>query len=156
MISVHIANYRFQVRAAAVVVHEGHVLLHRMAGDQFWALPGGRVEAGEDAQSAVLREMQEELQVTARCDGLLYLVENFFEHAGQPNHELGMYFRVHLPPQSPLFDQQRSHAGEEGDKQLEFRWFALPQLAHTALHPAFLRTALAAPTLQFQHIVQHG
>ena len=84
------------------------------------------------------------------------MVENFFEHAGQRHHELGMYFRVHLPAQSPLLDKHRSHAGVEGDKHLEFRWFALPQLASTALHPSFLRTALAAPTLQFQHIVQHG
>lgn len=48
MISVNIAGHRFQLRAAAVVVHGGFVLLHRLQGDAFWALPGGRVEPGED------------------------------------------------------------------------------------------------------------
>ncbi|SHI29509.1 MULTISPECIES: hypothetical protein [Pseudomonas] len=40
MISVDIDGYRFQVRAAAVVEHDNHILLHRGVNDSFWALPG--------------------------------------------------------------------------------------------------------------------
>ena len=42
MISVDIAGHRFQLRAAAVVVHDGLVLLHRLVGDAYWALPGDK------------------------------------------------------------------------------------------------------------------
>lgn len=83
MISVDIAGHRFQLRAAAVVLHAGHVLLHRHEDDDFRALPGGRVEPGEDAASTVVREMREELGESIACDALLYLAENFFMQAGQ-------------------------------------------------------------------------
>lgn len=85
MISVNIAGHRFQLRAAAVVVHGGFVLLHRLQGDALWALPGGRIEPGEDGQTTVLREMREELAAKVAWASLLYAVENFFEHAGQAN-----------------------------------------------------------------------
>ena len=156
MISVDIAGHRFQLRAAAVVVHDGFALLHRLEGDEYWALPGGRVEPGEDAQSTLQREMMEELNERVECAELLYVVENFFEHAGKPNHENGLYFRVQLAPASRLLDKSRSHAGVEGGKRLEFRWFAVEQLAEVDVRPSFLRESLARRPLGFQHIVQRG
>ena len=52
---------KYNLRAAAVLVHDGAVLLHRLEGDPYWALPGGRVELGESGAETVVREMQEEL-----------------------------------------------------------------------------------------------
>ena len=59
MISFDLGSHRFQVRAAAVIVHEESVLLHRLESDDFWALPGGRVEPGEEASDTVVRELYE-------------------------------------------------------------------------------------------------
>ncbi|MDQ8023786.1 MAG: NUDIX domain-containing protein [Moraxellaceae bacterium] len=154
MISTHIDGHRFQLRAAAVFVHEGAVLLHRAPGDDFWALPGGRVEAGEDAATTVFREMQEELGEAVQCERLLYTVEAFFHHLGSPNHEIGLYFLTHLPAHSPLLDKQRTHAGIEADKSLEFAWFRLGDLGDVNVCPSFLQTALTEPGLPFRHVVQ--
>ena len=156
MISVDIAGHRFQLRAAAVVVHDGFVLLHRLEGDEYWALPGGRVEPGEDARSTLEREMVEELNEHVECAELLYVVENFFEHASKPNHEIGLYFRVQLDATSKVLDKSSSHAVVEGGKQLEFRWFLSEQLHEVDLRPSFLRGSLSRHTLGFQHIVQRG
>ncbi len=156
MISVQIADHRFQLRAAAIVAHAGQVLLHRLEGDAFWALPGGRVEPGEEARATVVREMQEELGEQVACAGLLYVVENFFTVRGQPHHEIGCYFRVHLTAGSPLFDTSRSHAGVEGARRLEFRWFPTGALQPLDVRPSFLREALARPLEGLQHIVQRG
>ncbi len=50
--------------AAAVVRREGRILLtRRMEGAHlggYWELPGGKVEAGEDPELAVVRECREE------------------------------------------------------------------------------------------------
>lgn len=154
MISLDIAGYRFQLRAAAVIAHDNFVLLHRLVGDDYWSLPGGRVEPGEDAQTTLEREMIEELNQQVECTELLYVAENFFEHAGKPNHEIGLYFRAELSPESAILDKTRSHIGIEGNKQLEFRWFHTEQLQQLELHPSFLRESLAQPVMDFKHIVQ--
>lgn len=156
MISVNIAGHRFQLRAAAVVVHGGFVLLLRLLGDACWALPGGRIEPGEDGQTTVVCAMREELAAEVACAGLLYAVENFFEHAGQANHEIGLYFRVQCEADSPLLDKPRDHAGVKGDQRLAFRWLPVAQLHAVDLRPDFLRDALSQPHLDFQHIVQRG
>ncbi|MFN7163629.1 MAG: NUDIX hydrolase [Hyphomonas sp.] len=47
-----------------------------LAGD--WSLPGGRIEFGERAEAAALRELVEETGVTARLVGLVDVVDAIF------------------------------------------------------------------------------
>lgn len=154
MLSFDIGNHRFQLRAAAVIVEDGYALLHRLEGDPIWALPGGRVEPGEAAASTVVREMLEETGEHIQCGELLFVVENFFEYNGRQQHEVGLYFRSTLRPESGLRDKTISCKGIEDSKALEFRWFQLAELESVNLHPAFLRGALAAPPIGVRHIVQ--
>ncbi|MGV9822290.1 NUDIX domain-containing protein [Nocardia xishanensis] len=43
--------------AAACVVSDGRVLMQRRSDDGRWGLPGGAIELGESAASAVVREV---------------------------------------------------------------------------------------------------
>jgi 8-oxo-dGTP pyrophosphatase MutT (NUDIX family) len=156
MISFDVAEHRFNLRAAAIFLQDDLVLLHRVENDAIWALPGGRVEPGEDAASAVVREVMEELGEAVQCGELLYVVENFFEHRSKSNHEVGLYLLAHLKPESVLRVPSHSHFGIEGSSRLEFRWFPRSELSEVNLHPFFLRAALAKPSLVFEHIVQRG
>lgn len=156
MISVDISGHRFQLRAAAVVTHEGFVLLHQREGDNYWALPGGRVEPGEDARMTVEREMAEELNEEIECGELLYVVENFFEHEGKPNHEIGLYFQAKIRSNSIRLDKSQSHAGSEAEKFLKFHWFRMEDVPQLNLRPFFLRESLANPMPSFKHVVQRG
>lgn len=153
MISVDFPNHRFRLRAAAIVIDDDWVLLHRPEGDSGWALPGGRVEAGEEARQCLQREFEEELGEPVDCGDLVQVIENFFALRGRRYHEIGLHFAARLRGGSPLLDKSRSHEGVEGDRRLEFRWFPLEQLAQLELRPATLRDALSRQAPQWRHIV---
>ena len=141
------------VRVAGIALRGTEVLLHKRQGESVWALPGGRVEAGETAASALVRELGEELACVTTCGNLIYLVENFFPYAGASLHEVGLYFQVTLEPSSAALHAVSVFAGAEAE--LEFQWFERRKLELANLRPSFLVRALARAELEFEHVVEH-
>jgi 8-oxo-dGTP pyrophosphatase MutT (NUDIX family) len=78
MITFIAGPWRFTYRVGAIVIRSGHVLLTRNVSEDYWFTPGGRVEIGESAQTAIEREITEELGVNGRIERLLWTNENFF------------------------------------------------------------------------------
>ena len=126
---------RFTLRAAAIIVRDGCVLLHRRLGDDFWALPGGRVEWGETGAQAVQRELREELGWHGEVRALRWSVENFFDDQYRSHHEVGLYYDT-------VVDEATAAIPLAVEPVLEFAWFALKALDEVTLRPAFLATAL--------------
>jgi 8-oxo-dGTP pyrophosphatase MutT (NUDIX family) len=146
----------FNFRAVAVV-YDGperrRVLLHTGGGDDFWSLPGGRVEPNEAAADAVVRELREELNAAARVERLLWVVENFYTHRGRATHELAMYFETTLPAAGP-WREQTQLLGTEPGTDLVFRWFDVAaELPSTRVYPTFLVAGLANPPTSAAHLV---
>lgn len=57
-----------------IVVHEGKVLLLKRAkkeGNLSWVFPGGKIEAGESSEDAVVREVAEETGIQCEAVNLL-------------------------------------------------------------------------------------
>jgi 8-oxo-dGTP pyrophosphatase MutT (NUDIX family) len=67
-----------QHSAGGVVVRDGDVLLIATAGGKRWQLPKGRIEAGESAAEAAVREVREETGVTGRVVAPLAGVDYWF------------------------------------------------------------------------------
>lgn len=142
MITFDIGQTRFAYRTVGVCVEDGYALLHRAEIDDFWSLPGGRVEAGETSEEALRREMREELGEEVRIGRLLWVVENFYPLGDRLHHGLGLYYAIALPQESPLRDKAVTHEGREDGLRLELRWFPLADLPTLPIYPVFLRTAL--------------
>ncbi|MGZ3638562.1 MAG: NUDIX hydrolase [Ktedonobacterales bacterium] len=154
MISFPLAGGCFTHRAVGVCVDDGYVLLHRSVNDDFWSLPGGRIELGEASLQAIVREMREELGLDAHTERLLWIVENFFTYGDVSHHELGMYYLISFQHDAPIYDKTHVHEGlEDIELRLLFRWFPLETLANVHLFPTFLRVGLRELPLYPTHIV---
>jgi len=81
-----------------------------------WSLPGGRIEPGETALAAALRELREETGVAARITGLLDVVDGVFPEAGR--HYVLIDYAAEWLSGEPV----------AGDDALEARFVALGQV----------------------------
>lgn len=158
MLSFDFGAGKFQVRAAAIIRREGHILIHRMILDQFWTLPGGRVEFGEPAATTVVREIAEELGCAAKVVGLSYFVENMFELDQHEVHEIGLYFEADIDPSFPFSKSEICHRAVDGGAELEFRWVRTDAatLAGYDLKPSLLIPLLVEPAHALKHMVHRG
>jgi 8-oxo-dGTP pyrophosphatase MutT (NUDIX family) len=137
---------RFNPRVSAVVLRGDSVLLHRAERDAFWALPGGRIEPGEFAEDALVREIMEELGLEARAGRLLWLVENFFRYGGTSFHEFGFTFLTDVTGLGPE-DEFRGL-----EPHLIFRWFDVGSLDGVDFRPAALKEGMRRIPESPQHL----
>lgn len=63
----------FEIRCRAVIIHDSKLLTVRHVGKNFYALPGGHLEFGEDPKACVYREVIEELGVVPEVGNLLFI-----------------------------------------------------------------------------------
>ena len=143
---------RFNHRVAGACVHEDHVLLTTAEGEDFWMLPGGRVEFLEDTRTALQREMVEELGCEAEVGRLLWVVEDFFALSGRSYHEVAFVYEF-LPSDTSVLERTWTRNITDGGVAMEFRWFSLEELTTVNLQPGFLKEVLANPPAGTEHLI---
>lgn len=90
-----------------------------MAG--FWEFPGGKIEAGETPDQAVIRELQEEVGIEAKAPVLLKTLEHRF-----PDRIITLYFFL-------VEEWQGEPYGKEGQPK---RWVKQSDLKAEEFPPA--------------------
>ena len=56
-----VGEYKLNIRAAGVIIHNNNVLAHKNVNKDHYAIPGGRIEIGENSRQTLNREIREEL-----------------------------------------------------------------------------------------------
>lgn len=118
--------------ARAVIRRDNRMLLARQRGKSWSFLPGGHVEPGEPIESALTRELAEELGTEAKISHFLGAVEHGYVEDDTTHHELNLVFEVALDTPEPV--SQEDH--------LEFHWLPLDQLSDASVRPTSLKNAL--------------
>jgi ADP-ribose pyrophosphatase YjhB (NUDIX family) len=154
MITIVAGSARFTYRVGAIVIRRGHVLLTRNLNEDYWFTPGGRVEIGESAHTAIEREIREELGVVGRVERMVWSSENFFRIADISHHENCFYFLVSLPGDAHADLSANFRCEETDGTRFEFAWHRIDALGEIRLVPGFLVRALANVPEAQQHIVE--
>lgn len=132
--------------AAFAVVRDtsGRILLVRRDDDGYWELPGGRIEVGESASAAAIREVAEEAGVAIRITGLAGVYSDPGHVLVYPQ-ESAIYqqFAVCFHAICIVCDAQPDHY-----ETTAAAWFDPEQATTLSMHPAMrqrLTNALAEP-----------
>ena len=130
------ANQSPILAASACVFRGREVLLVKRGqalGRGLWSLPGGKIETGEGAEAAALRELAEETGVIARVIGL---AGDYTIDAGQVHYAISCFAALHMSGEP--------HAASDA---AEAKFVAVDRIAELPLAPNTVEAITAARAL---------
>lgn len=136
-ISIKATAGEFNYRVAAMIVHEAHILVMQDEGIPHDYLPGGRVHLHEPAETALSRELREELDIDLPPHQLTFIAESFFTIDSTRYHEMCLYFLMEAPPELLIRGDRFTRV--EGSEVHHFRWVKFEELRHLSFYPIFLK-----------------
>ena len=139
-ISFKNGNEKFNYRVCAMMINDGKILAMRDERSPYYYLPGGRVQMGETAEHAVLRECKEELNAEPEIIRPLWLNQAFFtEDVSRIRfHELCLYFLMDISKTDIISRGDKFVLYENGNKHC-FEWLLFENLENEYFYPTFLK-----------------
>ncbi len=132
---------KFNYRVCAIILSNNKILAMHDERSPYFYLPGGRVQMGETAEHAVVREVEEELNITPQIIRPLWLNQSFFtedvDHLHY--HEICVYFLMDIAG-TGLLDRGEHFTLHEGRHTHDFEWLAFERLRDEYFYPIFLKT----------------
>ena len=140
-ITVDVGEYKLNVRGAALINHNNKILVHKNINSDHYALLGGRVEIGEDSETTIKREIQEELGKEIDIVGYVSTVENFFEMKGSKYHEIMFVYKAEFINEEDKLIQN-TIKNIEGKDYLQYEWLDLDKIDTYNLKPKMMKEIL--------------
>ena len=133
-ITIDVADYKLNIRAAAIIIHKGKVLLHNDKKLGFYALVGGRVAIGEDSKNTLHREILEEIGKEVEIQNYAFTVENFFTHNNQKFHEIMFVYQADFKKEDDK-QLETTIQNMEGNNYLQYDWIPIEKLEEYDIRP---------------------
>ncbi len=131
-----------RTRATAVIIREGKLLMmHRFNnGEEYWVLPGGGVEEGEDINQAVLRELQEETSIEAN------LKDNLLEFTDPRGDRHALFLCEYVSGEAQLHKDSVEANNKDKKQSYSPEWVEVGRIPELTIYPVeekdFLTTYL--------------
>ena len=143
------------IRVGAIIMQDRKILMVGNEKADYLYSVGGRIQFGETAEEAIVREVLEETGVKMEVDRLGFVHENYFygdapSKQGKLVYEISLFFYMKVPldfaPVSVSFT-------EDNSKEY-LRWVSLDE--NRKVYPEFFRTELRNPTDVVKYFVTDG
>lgn len=143
------------IRVGAIIMQDGKILMVGNDRADYLYSVGGRIQFGETAEEAVVREVFEETGVKMEIDRIGFVHENYFygdapSKQGRLVYEISLYFYMKMPHDfTPV-----SMSFTEDDSKEYLRWISLDE--NGKMYPEFFRTELRNPMNTVKYFVTDG
>ena len=134
----------FNCRVCAVILHDGKILATKTEHTPYFYLPGGRVQLHEPAETAIAREIREELNIEPNILRPLWLNQGFFTEdvTGKRFHELCLYYLVDVS-ETGLLSRGKRFTMQESGRTYFYEWIPLDRLNEEYLYPLFIKEKIS-------------
>lgn len=140
-LTLDVGEYKLNIRAAGVIIHNNKILAHKNTNSDHYALIGGRVEIGENSEDTVKREIMEETGKEVETIGYISTIENFFEMQGKKYHEIMFIHKVEFINEQDK-QIQETIKNIEGKDYLQYEWLDIEKIDQYNILPKIIKEIL--------------
>lgn len=140
-ITIDVEDYKLNIRAGAVIIHNNKLLTHRNVNTDHYALPGGRVSIGENSAETIKREILEETGKEIEITGYIATIENFFNMKGKKYHEIMFVHKLEfINEEDKLLEETIKNI--EGKEFLQYEWIDIDKINEYPILPTVIKDIL--------------
>ena len=143
------------IRVGAIIIKDGKFLMVGSDRTDYYYSVGGRVQFGETAEDAVIREVFEETGIKMEVERLGFVHENYFfgdapTNMGKLIYEISFFFYMKMPENfKPIND-----SFTDGENKEHLVWVSAD--IDKKIYPEFFRRELLHPAEEVKHFVTDG
>ncbi len=140
-IKIDIGEYKLNMRAAAIIMHNEKILVHKDINCDYYALIGGRIKIGENSRDAIKREVLEEIGKEIKTTEYIATIENFFKSDNTKYHEILFVYKAEFIDEEDR-KIENTLKNIEGEDKIQYEWIKLDEINKYKIYPKEIKEIL--------------